>query len=74
MKWILGQKYFAAKMVKFIDIVIHPIAKKRTKMDPCRMGLKTYKLIQNLNTSSETFETWHVCSQEVAVPSRKTCV
>ena len=29
------------------------------------MGVKTDKLMQNDNTSSESFETWQVCSQGV---------
>ncbi len=35
------------------------------------MGVKAYKLVQINHTSSESFETWHVCSQEVALPIRK---
>ena len=57
MKWILGQKYFTAKMVKLIDIVIHPKTKKEQKsslavwelrhINSCRLiiqALRAFKL------------------------------
>ncbi len=53
MKWILGSKYFTAKIVKLTDIVIHPKTKKGL---PVRMVVKAYKLVQINHTSSESFE------------------
>ena len=57
MKWILGKKYFGAKMVKLIDIVIHPKTKKEQKsslavwelthLNSCRLiiqALRAFKL------------------------------